>query len=232
MHYTYILTDDSSKMYIGKHSCNKKCTHKTNQPICDYMGSYKDKSYKPVTKQILDIYDSKQEALLGEVYLHDIFNVDVSELYANQAKQRTDKFSFGGKHSKKSKTKMSQSQLKHYKENPERKEACKSMLGKSHTEDTKNQIRESVLNSWTEERRKSYSKARQGRGNPNADTNLYVIRDTNTNQILCDIPSNLTRLTEVPKGALRRILTAPYTRTRRRYKNIEPMYCFLQAPSP
>jgi hypothetical protein len=87
-HYTYLLLGTDGRYYYGVRSCK-------NLPQDDqYWGSYTDKSFVPKRKRILGIFDSREAALLEEVRIHSIKNVDKSSRYANRAKQRSERFNF------------------------------------------------------------------------------------------------------------------------------------------
>ena len=86
-HYTYISTDNKL-FYIGVRSC-----------ACDieedpYMGSYKDKTFKPVSKRILGIHENREDAVLAEIYWQRLFKVVENPLFVNQAYQTSIWFDF------------------------------------------------------------------------------------------------------------------------------------------
>lgn len=89
-HYTYEITFNSGKKYIGVRSC--KC-----QPEEDtsYLGSSKiipPEDYLNCTKVILKTFDTRPLAVLHEAELHATYNVKNNPLYYNQVNQTSDKF--------------------------------------------------------------------------------------------------------------------------------------------
>ena len=85
-HYTYYSYEEFGRGYIGKRSC--KCSPEED---VRYFGSYKDKTFKPTQKIILETYDTATEAITDEVKLHDFYDVANNSHFANRAKQ-TSKF--------------------------------------------------------------------------------------------------------------------------------------------
>jgi len=91
-HYTYISVDLSdNRMYVGSRSC--KC-----EPEKDtlYFGSFTDKTFKPVVKKILKIFESREEAFKHEIYLHFILDVANDPRFANRARVTTRGFTWLG----------------------------------------------------------------------------------------------------------------------------------------
>ena len=80
-HYVYYSYEPWGRGYIGKRSSNLP-------PDRDpYMGSYRDKTFKPTEKIVLACFEAQEEALQAEVLLHDFYQVDQNSHFANQAKQ-------------------------------------------------------------------------------------------------------------------------------------------------
>lgn len=89
-HYTYITLGTDGRYYIGARSC--KC-----DPLADpYMGSHTDPTYEPVRKRILATFDSREEALEHEIFLHELRQVDANPRYANRSRQRSTGFYYNG----------------------------------------------------------------------------------------------------------------------------------------
>ena len=88
-HYTYYSYEEFGRGYIGKRSC--KCSPEED---VKYFGSYKDKTFKPTQKIILETYDTREEALSAEIKLHEFYDVAKNSHFANQAKQTSEKFSY------------------------------------------------------------------------------------------------------------------------------------------
>ena len=95
-HYTYEITKDSGvrMSYIGVRQC--KCPPEEDT---DYWGSSKhlpDNIQDNHTKTILRTFDSREDAVKHEVYLHNRFDVAANPLFYNRAKQTGTKFDRSG----------------------------------------------------------------------------------------------------------------------------------------
>jgi hypothetical protein len=91
--YTYYSYEEFGRGYIGKREC--ECLPEED---INYLGSFKDKTFKPTQKIILETFDSVEEALGAECILHDFYEVDINPHFANRSKQTSVKFyccSFG-----------------------------------------------------------------------------------------------------------------------------------------
>jgi hypothetical protein len=86
-HYTYYSYEEFGRGYIGKRSC--KCSPEED---VKYFGSYKDKTFKPTQKIILETYDTPTEAIAAEIKLQHFFNVVPNPHFANQVYQTSTKF--------------------------------------------------------------------------------------------------------------------------------------------
>lgn len=89
-HYTYITRSPDGRYYIGVRSCEGD---PTEDP---YMGSHSDGTYTPSRKRVLATFDSREEAMEHEIYLHELRQVDTNPRYANQARQKTTGFYYSG----------------------------------------------------------------------------------------------------------------------------------------
>jgi 5-methylcytosine-specific restriction endonuclease McrA len=87
--YVYYSYEEYGRGYIGKREC--KCLPEED---IKYFGSYKDKTFKPTQKIILETFESVKEALEAECALHDFYGVDKNPHFANRAKQTSTKFYF------------------------------------------------------------------------------------------------------------------------------------------
>jgi len=85
--YVYYSYEEYGRGYIGKREC--KCLPKED---VNYFGSFKDKTFKPTQKVILEIFDNVEEALEAECALHDFYEIDKNPHFANKAKQTSKKF--------------------------------------------------------------------------------------------------------------------------------------------
>jgi hypothetical protein len=85
--YVYYSYEEYGKGYIGKREC--KCLPEED---VSYFGSFRDKTFKPTQKIILETFDSVEEALQAECALHSFYEVDRNPHFANKAKQTSHKF--------------------------------------------------------------------------------------------------------------------------------------------
>ena len=85
--YVYYSYEEYGRGYIGKREC--KCLPEED---IKYFGSYKDKTFKPTQKIILETFGSVEEALEAECALHYFYEVDKNPHFANRAKQTSKKF--------------------------------------------------------------------------------------------------------------------------------------------
>lgn len=90
-HYTYVLIGEDNRLYIGVHSDDKP-------PKEDgYMGSFSDRTFKPISKHILGLWPTRKEAVIHEIKLHNEFDVGGSnKLFVNKAKQTSVGFDITG----------------------------------------------------------------------------------------------------------------------------------------
>ena len=84
MYYSY---EEYGRGYIGKREC--KCLPEED---IKYFGSFKDKTFRPTQKIILETFENVEEALEAECALHDFYEVDKNPHFANRAKQTSTKF--------------------------------------------------------------------------------------------------------------------------------------------
>jgi hypothetical protein len=85
--YVYYSYEEWGRGYIGK---RQSSCHPNDDVM--YMGSFTDKTFFPIHKIILQIFDNEEEALEAEILLHDFFEVDVNPHFANKAKQTSKAF--------------------------------------------------------------------------------------------------------------------------------------------
>jgi hypothetical protein len=85
--YVYYSYEEYGRGYIGKREC--KCLP---QEDVNYFGSFKDKTFNPTRKIILETFNSVEEALEAECALHDFYKVDKNPHFANRAKQTSTGF--------------------------------------------------------------------------------------------------------------------------------------------
>lgn len=90
-HYVYYSYEEWGRGYIGSRSTKKSLDNDSA-----YLGSFRDKTFRPTQKIVLMEFDSGKEAREAEVLLHDFFNVAVNPHFANKAKQTSVGFSTEG----------------------------------------------------------------------------------------------------------------------------------------
>ena len=87
MFHTVYLSFEDGKVgrdYIGKHS--------SEDPYDEYLGSYKDKSFDPSGKIILEYARTEEGAVEAEVRWQQVFRVAEDSQFANQSYQTNTKF--------------------------------------------------------------------------------------------------------------------------------------------
>jgi len=86
-YYTYYSYEEWGRGYIGSRGC--ECLPEED---IKYLGSFKDKTFNPTQKIILEIYETREQALEAEVILHDFYDVANNPHFVNKAKQTSTKF--------------------------------------------------------------------------------------------------------------------------------------------
>jgi hypothetical protein len=87
-HYTYYSYEEWGRGYIGSRGC--KCLPEED---VRYLGSSKDKAFKPTQKIILkDDYATREEAYADEIILQRYYEVVENSHFANRAYQTSTKF--------------------------------------------------------------------------------------------------------------------------------------------
>ena len=132
--YTYWSYEEYRRAYIGVRLCPNK--YPTPELDIHYFGSYKDKTFNPTHKIILNVFDNHEDAKDEEVELHNAFDVGRNPHFANLAKQTSTGFSTAGfQHNEESKQKMAEA--KKGENNPN--------YDKKHTEENKKIITEAAI---------------------------------------------------------------------------------------
>jgi hypothetical protein len=85
--YVYYSYEEYGRGYIGSRVCD--CFPEKD---LSYFGSFKNKSFKPTQKIILETFDTVEEALEAECILHNFYEIDKNPHFANRAKQTSKKF--------------------------------------------------------------------------------------------------------------------------------------------
>ena len=139
--YVYYSYEPWGRGYIGKREC--WCLPEKD---VKYFGSYKDKTFKPTEKIILQIFDTLDEALDAEILLHEFYQVDINPHFANIYIHRSKNFCNNG------------SEII-------RNKISKSLTGIKRSEETKRKVSESKkgVSTATEETKIKLRNKRKGR---------------------------------------------------------------------
>jgi hypothetical protein len=186
-HYVYYSYEEFGRGYIGCRTCN--CFPEDD---ASYLGSYRDKTFHPTNKIILETFSTREEALQAEVNLHKFYQIDKNPHFANKSKQKTSGFYYSAKgviRSEEYKKKMSES-MKHREYQKEWSEKAKQnrksfigennpFYGKKHSDETKELLRQKTTEIWknqphpwigkkhTEESKIKFRENNKGEKNPN-----------------------------------------------------------------
>jgi hypothetical protein len=105
-HYIYYSFEQWGRGYIGY----RKCPSGKNPKSDNYLGSFRDKTFKPTEKIIIFQDLTKEEALEIEIILHDFYNVKDNIHFANLANATSSGFCLSS-HSSESKKKISKATI-------------------------------------------------------------------------------------------------------------------------
>lgn len=86
--YVYYSYEEYGRGYIGSR-VSKLAPHKD----MSYFGSFSDKNFNPTEKIILEVFDTKEEALEAERKLHKFYDVKNNPHFANKSNLTTTCFS-------------------------------------------------------------------------------------------------------------------------------------------
>lgn len=152
-HYVYYSWEQWGRGYIGVRSC--KCLPEEDKT---YFGSFRDKTFFPTEKIILEVFESREKANQVEIKLHEFFNVGINPNFANRAKHKSSGFCvFGVPKSEEHKKKIGKANSQRLKGKPS------SFKGKKHSEESLQKIRKSLKGRvLSEEHRRKLS----GKNNP------------------------------------------------------------------
>lgn len=89
--YVYYSYEEFGRGYIGKREC--KCLPEKD---VKYFGSFRDKSFKPTQKIILQTFNTAKEAYFAEILLQEFYQVDKNPHFANIYIHRSQKFCNNG----------------------------------------------------------------------------------------------------------------------------------------
>jgi hypothetical protein len=182
--YVYYSYEHWGRGYIGKREC--WCLPEED---VKYFGSFRDKTFKPTEKIVLQTFASRKESMQAEIDLHNFYNVNINPHFANKAKATSTGFYvcmegkdnpmtglkgekspfYGRKLSEETRKKMSEvkKNKKHSEETRkkigESKKGNKNMLGKKHSEEVKKLMSEKAKGRvMSEETKKKLSEAKKG----------------------------------------------------------------------
>ncbi len=85
-HLVYLSYEETGRSYIGKHS--------TDNPYDEYLGSFRDKTFNPAGKIILEYSNTEEGAVEAEIRWQKVFNVVEDPSFVNQSYQSSNKFHF------------------------------------------------------------------------------------------------------------------------------------------
>jgi hypothetical protein len=190
--YVYYSYEPWGRGYIGK----RQCFCPPEEDI-KYFGSYRDKTFNPTEKIIIQVFDSIEESSSAEILLQNFYEVDKNSHFANVYVHRSEKFCNNGdkniakkiskaltgiKRSEETKKKISKAKMGTIVSLETRKKLSESrkrnpssyMLGKKHSEENKRKQSERMLinnpfkgKKHSEETKKIISEKTKGRVAPN-----------------------------------------------------------------
>ena len=85
-HTVYLSFEEDGRNYIGKHT--------TLDPYDDYLGSFKDNTFDPTSKIILEYASTEEGALEAELRWQRVFQVVEDNSFANKSYQTSTGFRF------------------------------------------------------------------------------------------------------------------------------------------
>jgi len=88
-HFVYNSYESWGRNYIGVHS--------TLDLDDGYLGSSRDPTFKPVAKDIVAFFKTREEAKEAEITLHEFFEVETNPLFANLKSAKAMSFDHGRK---------------------------------------------------------------------------------------------------------------------------------------
>jgi len=87
-HFVYNSYEAWGRNYIGVHS--------TSNLDDGYLGSSRDPTFKPIAKDIIAFFETREEAKQAEITLHEFFEVETSPAFANLKSAKHMNFDHGG----------------------------------------------------------------------------------------------------------------------------------------
>lgn len=186
-HYVYYSHESWGRGYIGSRTCAVEPEKDIN-----YFGSFYDKTFKPDSKIILAVFDSRKEALEAEITLHHFYGVDKNRHFANKACQCSTGFIATGPRSQEFKDGVSK-RLKGRKLTPEHikkvsEARSKKLKGRKFSEEHKQKISAALKG-----KRLGVKTGKRTR----RDSRKIMLKDTKTGELL-EFPS-ISRASEFTK---------------------------------
>ena len=135
-YYVYYSYEPWGRGYIGQRGCKCLPEEDTN-----YFGTFKDKTFKPTQKIVLQTFKTRKEAITAEVILHDFYQIDTNPHFANKARQKVVGFFYDSSGNKYPNRKPLPSRKQTELTKQKLKEAN---LGKKHSNRTKHKLKEFV----------------------------------------------------------------------------------------
>ncbi len=190
--YVYYSYEEWGRGYIGKREC--KCLPEDD---VKYFGSFKDKTFKPTKKIIIETFGTAEEAYAAEIQLQEFYEVDKNPHFANIYIHRSKSFCNNGslfirnkisnaltgiKRSDETRKKISEvkrgtiasPETRKKLSEARKKSPINPMLGKTHTEEWKKEHSKRMKENnpfkgknHSEETRKRISEKTKGRVAPN-----------------------------------------------------------------
>ncbi len=137
--YVYYSYEEFGRGYIGKREC--KCLPEED---IKYFGSFRDKSFKPTRKIILETFDTSAEAYYNEILLQEFYQVDKNPHFANIYIHRSQKFCNNGSEIIRKKISNALTGIKRSEET--KKKVSEAKKGTIVSEETKLKLREKRKN--------------------------------------------------------------------------------------
>lgn len=226
-HYVYLLLGEDGRYYYGVRSCDGDPAQD------DYIGSYRDKSFKPKKKRILSVWDSREAALKEEIRIHNLREVAINSRYANKAKQTSVGFDTTGitlseEHLKKVsegvkaamtlevKAKISEGAKKSWESSPEerRKERRTFLTERNKSEEHKQRMRGELNPVHRPDVKQKLREANLGERNPNYGKKMTEKEKQKRSEELKGIPKSNSTKSKMSKTASgRKLITNGEKRT-------------------
>lgn len=175
-HYVYKITNtnptDKRRFYIGvrSSSCQPKADIKYLSSSKPLIESIEKQGKENFTKEILSIWETRKEAVLEEIRLHELFNVGANPEYYNRAKQTNIGFDTAGCKLTR-RPKLSEEEKERIKKENKLKanaKISKAMKGRKESDETR--LKKSIAfkgRIFSDESKKKMTEARKGWKNPN-----------------------------------------------------------------